>query len=154
MMMNGQKNRIYFLCLTWLVISSCQTKIAPDLLLSADETTRTQALAHFEKLSDERKAELIPVLVDSLDDADPLLALRASAALKLAGPQAAPQVKKMLGSLDPFVRLCATEVLAALAKQDLSLVADLEKLTRDPHPLVKEEASMALEKLAVRPTAS
>lgn len=130
-----------------LMFCSCQKQASVELLLSADSKARTQAVEKLTEQSGPEKEKVIPYLTSALEDPDPVRVVYAVQALKAVGLPALAAVKEKSLHRDPFVRVSATEILAFFAEQDPSLLATLEGLTSDTHPLVKEEAQMALDRL-------
>jgi HEAT repeat protein len=128
-------------------LGSCRSTPSVDLLLSGDPQTRKMAIQKLPKLSQAEKETTVTFLVKTIHDSDPLLALRATEALKHLNSTAAAALSVKINDKDAFVRACAIEVLATLAEKDPSLIPYLETAAQDSHPLVQEEALMALEKL-------
>ncbi len=137
---------ITFLMLTACFVG-CQKKLIPEMLLSDDPLIREEAVQRLTKLTPEKKEPLIMPLMDALHDEDSNVIARAVDSLKLIGPAVVPAAKEALHNQDAFVRICGAEILGFYSLQMHDLLPELITALNDKHPLVREEAVAALEKM-------
>lgn len=130
-----------------LAFNACRKKATIETLLSADPDIRAEALQYFSKETEKERLPLADPLMMALHDEDFLVAQRAIDALKIIGPAVVDRVKTALNDQDPLIRASAIDILTIYAASDTSLISLLENMTKDTHPLVKDEATFALHHL-------
>ena len=116
-------------------------------LVSENQKVRTKAMAKLTALSADKKIQLISPLIEKLRNPESRIANRAADALVIIGAPIIDQLKPLLKDPDAFVRANAVSILGRLGPYARGAIAEITECLKDPHPLVREEATLAIAKL-------
>jgi HEAT repeat protein len=146
--MNATLSRPFRFALSALIAAAlfpaCGPRPTKENLLSDRADVRRVALEKTAKLSDARKAELVPELVAAFTDPDSVKANRATDALVVIGNIALPALRGECASADVFARLSAVNAIGRIKSSDPSALQALESALADQHPLVRQEAALGI----------
>lgn len=120
-------------------------------LLSENEKTRMKAIVKLVSLSPQEKLPIVDKLIGRLNDPENRVANRAADALIIIGAPAVPAVRTKLSDADVFVRITAISILGQMQPPAKGVASELVAALHDSHPLVREEAALALKKLGIKP---
>lgn len=141
------KISIGFFCAVFVLTAACQKTPTVETLVSADAKIRNKALAQLERLAPEKQALLAPRLIEKLRDTDNEVNSWALTALNTMGESAIAHLIVALSDNDVYVRIAAADLLGRLGPQAQAALPQLQKSLNDFHPLVREEAKLALQKI-------
>lgn len=113
-------------------------------LISDDPVVRQKALKKLHSLSETRKIGVVSVLIQNLKSEDNRTVQRSAQTLAAVGETALPFVAAALRDPDPFVRINATSAIRLIKDPSTRKISSLMQLLNDQHPLVREEAILAL----------
>jgi HEAT repeat protein len=123
-----------------------------DALRSEDPVVRREALRSIGKLRERAPLDaraVLPLLVDSLDDADPGVRTVAATYLGIIheGEAAVPPLVEALKDPEPTVRRAAAAALGSFGADAEIAIPALKRAAGDADPDVAREAGLALVKL-------
>lgn len=131
----------------FLVLGGCQKSPTADDLLSHTPSIREQAFKKLAKESTGKKKSLVPGMILGLRDNDPQINQRALDALVIISTPAVSALTTALQDTDPYVKAGCADSLGKIGPPAAPAIEALTKLLQDPHPLVVEEAQIALDKI-------
>ncbi len=133
-----------------MAVTGCQKAPTADELLSHTPSIRDQAFTRLAKLGNKKKEKLVSGMILGLRDNDPQINQRALDALVLIGAPAVPSLTTSLTDTDPFIRASVADSLGKIGAPSMPAIDPLTKALDDPHPLVREEAQIAIEKIQAK----
>lgn len=143
-----------WIALAGLTLAGCDRTPLEQKLVSADPELRNTALQKLAGFSAGKQKSFATKLIVYLKSEDTLVASRATNAFVAIGEPAVETLASLVADSDIFVRLHAITALGDIGPVAKSAAPAIEIALKDPHPLVREEAAFALQKINPSPARS
>ncbi len=148
-MQNRISRTSLYIWLAFIGISLAGRDRAPleQKLVSSDATIREKAIEKLVGFPSGKKKSFAPKLTAYLKSEDTLIASRATNAFVAIGEPAVETLASLVADSDIFVRLNAITALGDIGPAAKSAAPAITTALKDPHPLIREEATYALKKI-------